>query len=49
MQRFRLLLNHTVERSGGDQFSMIDGSPLLTTTPNPALAEGLPDQIPIDG
>src|SRR5205823_7289295 len=35
----RLLLNHTVECSGGDQFSIMDGSPPATTPPSPPLAE----------
>src|SRR5882724_5789517 len=39
MRGRRLLLNHTVQFGGSDQFSMMDGSPPLTTTPSPALAE----------
>src|SRR6267378_682866 len=39
MRGRRLLLNHTVQFGGSDQFSMLDGSPPLTTTPSPALAE----------
>ena len=39
MRYRRLLLNHTVQYGAGDQFSMMDGSPPLTTPPSPALAE----------
>jgi len=39
MRGRRLLLNHTVQCGGSNQFSMMDGSPPLTTTPSPALAE----------
>src|SRR6266481_2822349 len=39
MRGRRLWLNHTVQCGGSNQFSMMDGSPPLTTTPSPALAE----------
>jgi hypothetical protein len=49
MRGRRSLLNHTVECSGGDQFSMTDGTPPATTPPRSSCAEAAAHQIPIDG